>query len=599
MNKLIRLAVAVGVGCAWQVLAGATVKFALGRICADGSSIAGGLSLGYAPTESRNAVVAINGEVLLNASEAGTWTWHAQTAGTYTVSHAVGDEAMSATYVVTDGSAKVEEQPNPPMDVVEGVSFTPSGEIAVAAKGGRKIIRISGNGEAWTGATSADWLTLNSTSGTATGKSIVCTVAENAAAEARVGYVYIAGKTLKVSQAGRGGATVAAQATADTAGGGIAVAVAVSDETTTWSASSECPWIQVVTTGGTGSGEVTLQVLPWNSTTPRTGTVTIAGCTVTVTQEAATLELSETRAAVVAQGKTLSVNVETVALVEWAIADIPEWIALDGGTERRGSDGVTLAVSPNTTFEDRSATVMIAGRAFTVTQDAAKIEIEGGLVRCCNASGMDSLVVTVHVDVETAAWTAEISEEAADVWVFLMSGEDSVAGDGSFELYVAPETDGPALPRTATVAVGNLTLRIEQGDGVVIEDAATPFIIPTSWFAKYPALGGTTVDEWQKIAEGANATKTDAGGAAQPVWHDYVAGTDPTDSASRFTSSIALKDGEPVVTWSPALNGEGVREGVRVYRVWGKADLGDATWTEVAPGDEGDCRFFRVTVEMP
>ncbi len=53
------------------------------------------------------------------------------------------------------------------------------------------------------------------------------------------------------------------------------------------------------------------------------------------------------------------------------------------------------------------------------------------------------------------------------------------------------------------------------------------------------------------------------------------------------------------MTWSPALNGEGGREGVRVYRVWGKADLDDATWTEVAPGDEGDCRFFRVTVEMP
>ena len=573
----------------------ATVEFALGRICADGSSVDGKVSLGYAPTEGRNAVVAINDEMLLNANEAGSWTWYAATAGTYAISHTVGEYVMSAAYVVTNGYAKVEEAPDPPMDVVEGIALSPSDEIAVAAKGMRQIVKISGNGEEWTGATSADWLKLNSTSGTATGKGIICTIAENVAAEARVGYVYVAGQTLKVTQAGRG-ATVDAQVTAGTAGGVIAVAVSVPDETTTWSASSECPWIQVETQYGTGSGEVKLRVPPWNKAISRTGTVTIAGQSVVVTQMA--LETATTGAAVVAQGKTLMVNVETAASVEWAIADVPGWITLVGAASRRGPDIVTLIVSPNTTFEDRTAAVMIAGKAFTVTQDAAKVEIGGGLVRCCNASGCDPLVVTVNVDVETAPWTAEISEEAKDSWVFLMSGEDPVLGDGTFELYIAPAAEGDALPRTATVAVGNATLRITQDDGVVIDGGNVPFIIPATWFAKYPALGGTTVAEWQEIAEGAGV-KTDASGAAQPVWHDYVAGTDPTDATSRFTASVALEDGKPVVTWTPALNGDGVREGVRTYRVWGKADLGDAAWSEVAPGGEAGYRFFRVTVEMP
>lgn len=293
------------------------------------------------------------------------------------------------------------------------------------------------------------------------------------------------------------------------------------------------------------------------------------------------------------------VNVETAAAsTAWTVADVPGWIALVGAAARRGPDIVTLIVSPNTTFEDRSATIMIAGKAFTVTQDAAKVEIGGGLVHCCDASGCDSLVATVHVDVETAPWTAEISEEAKDSWVFLLSGEDPVLGDGTFELYIAPAVEGDVLPRTATVTVGNATLRITQDDGVVIDGGNAPFIIPATWFAKYPALGGTTVAEWQKIAKGAGV-KTDASGAAQPVWHDYVAGTGPTDAASRFTASVALEDGKPVVTWTPALNGEGVREGERTYRVWGKADLGDAAWSEVAPGGEADYRFFRVTVEMP
>ena len=79
----------------------------------------------------------------------------------------------------------------------------------------------------------------------------------------------------------------------------------------------------------------------------------------------------------------------------------------------------------------------------------------------------------------------------------------------------------------------------------------------------------------------------------------YMAGTDPTDAASRFAAEVAFEDGKPVVSWSPALNGEGVREGVRTYRVWGKANLTDAAWSEVAPDGESGYRFFRVTVEMP
>jgi hypothetical protein len=60
-------------------------------------------------------------------------------------------------------------------------------------------------------------------------------------------------------------------------------------------------------------------------------------------------------------------------------------------------------------------------------------------------------------------------------------------------------------------------------------------------------------------------------GAATPVWQDYVAGTVPANALSKFSAKIEMKDGVPSITWDPALNGEGVREGTRTYRVWGKA----------------------------
>ena len=53
-----------------------------------------------------------------------------------------------------------------------------------------------------------------------------------------------------------------------------------------------------------------------------------------------------------------------------------------------------------------------------------------------------------------------------------------------------------------------------------------------------------SVSERQSIAECAG-WKTDASGAALPVWHDYVAGTDPTNTLSKFTTKIEMKAGEP------------------------------------------------------
>ena len=89
--------------------------------------------------------------------------------------------------------------------------------------------------------------------------------------------------------------------------------------------------------------------------------------------------------------------------------------------------------------------------------------------------------------------------------------------------------------------------------------------------------------------------------------NEYVAGTDPTNLASKLTATIKMgADGRPILSWKPPLNGEtevgaGVREGARRYSVLGKRDLGDGEekWVPVAEGDESVYRFFKVGVEMP
>lgn len=79
------------------------------------------------------------------------------------------------------------------------------------------------------------------------------------------------------------------------------------------------------------------------------------------------------------------------------------------------------------------------------------------------------------------------------------------------------------------------------------------------------------------------------------VWHDVVADTDPLDPDSKFTASIVMVDGLPVVSWNPNLGVD------LVYRTYGCTASG-RDWvdiTELSEEQKSPHRFFMVTVEMP
>ena len=79
---------------------------------------------------------------------------------------------------------------------------------------------------------------------------------------------------------------------------------------------------------------------------------------------------------------------------------------------------------------------------------------------------------------------------------------------------------------------------------------------------------------------------------------EFIAGTNPLDDTSRLLALISMSGMKPIITWTPNLNdGEGVRVGVRTYRVWGVKALGDA-WEEVPEGKESDYQFFKVSVSL-
>lgn len=117
----------------------------------------------------------------------------------------------------------------------------------------------------------------------------------------------------------------------------------------------------------------------------------------------------------------------------------------------------------------------------------------------------------------------------------------------------------------------------------------TPDPVPYSWLSSY----GLGLDSDFESAAKQSIGKQSGNGRAWQVWQDYVAGTDPTNVTSAFTASIEMKDGMPLVTWSPNLNSNGE---VRVYTVMGKEKLTDAVWQSPTNSTH---RFFKVKVELP
>jgi BACON domain-containing protein/all-beta uncharacterized protein len=141
-----------------------------------------------------------------------------------------------------------------------------------------------------------------------------------------------------------------------------------------WTATSNTSWIVITKgTSGTGNGSVSFTV-DRNSGAARTGTLTIAGQTFTVSQAAAapcSYSISPTRQSIAASGGNGTVQVTTTSGCEWTAKSNASWIAITKGASGTGNGSVSYTVSKNESDEPRSGTLTIAGSTLTVTQSGS------------------------------------------------------------------------------------------------------------------------------------------------------------------------------------------------------------------------------------
>jgi len=235
----------------------------------------------------------------------------------------------------------------------------------------------------------------------------------------------------------------------------------------TWSASSSGTWVTITTGGsGSGNGAVVYSVSSNAATDSRTAMVTIGGQRHTVTQQgrAATVcryELSPASAEFGKDEARGSFAVTAAADCQWTATSSAGWLAVTSGGQGAGNGEVAYTVARNREVIDRTATITVADKTFTVRQlgDAGGCQYSVAPVDFgpCMPAGTAVATLTTQTG---CSWTV-----ASNVpWLTVPSG---TSGTGSAvitlafsENYDAPR-DGIAMVRWPTPTAGQ-NIRVAQ-----------------------------------------------------------------------------------------------------------------------------------------
>ncbi len=233
----------------------------------------------------------------------------------------------------------------------------------------------TGAGCPWTAVSNAAWLTASGTNSFNGGGTAGFNVAANTGA-ARTGTITIAGRTFTVNQAAAVLVctySLSANSATLQAGGGNAGVNVFAPVGCAWTTRSNATWLTVTPANGSGNGTVTVAVAA-NTGAARTGTVTIAGQTFTVTQGSGlpncTYSLSATSANVSAAGENGTVTVNTQPGCSWLGGSFETWFFIVGNNAGIGTTTVNYTVLPNSGAA-RTGAIELAGLRFTVNQAGA------------------------------------------------------------------------------------------------------------------------------------------------------------------------------------------------------------------------------------
>jgi hypothetical protein len=315
------------------------------------------------------------------------------------------------------------------------------------------------NGCSWMAISSAPWLTITSgPSGNGNG-SIAYSVAANTTAASRTANISVGGRAFTVTQAAPACRfTLSSTSLSVPAGASSSSIVVTSGASCSWTASSSASWITVTGgASGSGSGTVSLSFAANPGSTQRTGTLTIAGQTVSVTQLGVPCTTTISPASISAPQSLTSgtVDVTSPSGCAWTATTNASWITITSGSSGSGPGTVGYTLAANPTLTTRTGSMLIGGQTFNVSQSGGSctFAFNPSSTSVAAAGGDESVDVTASTGCN---WTATASQ----TWIGISSGGTG-SGAGTINFTVAPNPS--TFARSANISIGSVVFQITQG----------------------------------------------------------------------------------------------------------------------------------------
>ncbi len=342
-------------------------------------------------------------------------------------------------------------------------SLTPTSISLDGGSGSGSFAVATQEGCSYTAVSNASWITITA-GGTGTGNSTVSFSAAANTGVARTGTITVGGQTFTINQAA--GCSYALSATSsnfsDSGGSGSVNVIAASG--CAWTAVSNVSWITVTSgASGTANGTVNFTVAA-NTGATRTGTLTIAGQTFTVTQTGSCVyTLSAAGTGFSATGGSGSFNVTTNPGCAWTAVSNASWITIVSGGGS-GSGAVSFTVEANV-GPARTGTITAGGQTYTINQAEGcsySIFPTGTNIPAAAATGSFNLNVGAGCQ-----WTA-VSDVA---WLTITS---PASGNGSVLITFSAQAN-TGVARSGTIRVAGQIFTVNQAAAASVPHVAFDF----------------------------------------------------------------------------------------------------------------------------
>jgi len=254
-------------------------------------------------------------------------------------------------------------------------------------------------------------------------------------------------------------------------GGGTQPLAITTTSGCTWSATASASWLSVSPSSGSGSATVIVTAQANTSGQFRTGTITVQGRVLTVSQPAGqgcNFTVGPLSWTAPQAGGTQSVSISTATGCTWSASTSSAFLTLStqGGT---GNGSVLVTALPNTTGQQRTGTVTIAGQTFTVTQPGlgCTYTLTPTSWSVSSSGGTQSVTITTGSGCQ---WSVVITNLP-----WLSASPSSGTGSGSTTLTAQANTG--TTSRTANITIAAQTFGVSQGTGSLTVSPGQPFTV--------------------------------------------------------------------------------------------------------------------------